>query len=97
MKLPPKAGSASLSSDGTHFTRKRHHTPATVPRTRLPPGTPMAERLAMESLKQKLSFEEKPEVSLVCGTYCKSPALSSNTFCHDLLNCNYFLIATITW
>ncbi|CAH3046463.1 unnamed protein product [Pocillopora meandrina] len=64
VKLPPKAGSASPSSDGTHFTRKRHHTPATVPRTRLPPGTPMAERLAMESLKQKLSFEEKPEVSL---------------------------------
>ncbi|XP_022808607.1 pericentriolar material 1 protein-like isoform X2 [Stylophora pistillata] len=61
VKLPSKARPASPSSDGAHFTRKRHHTPATVPRTRLPPGTPLAERLAMESLKQKLSFEEKPE------------------------------------
>ncbi|PFX34791.1 hypothetical protein AWC38_SpisGene376 [Stylophora pistillata] len=68
VKLPSKARPASPSSDGAHFTRKRHHTPATVPRTRLPPGTPLAERLAMESLKQKLSFEEKPE------TECLSPS-----------------------
>ena len=48
----------SPPSDAVGFSRKRHHTPHTVPRTRLPAGTPMAERLAMESLRQQLSFEE---------------------------------------
>ena len=50
--------------DSVGFTRKRHHTPHTVPRTRLPSGTPMAERLAMESLRQQLSFEEEAEVCI---------------------------------
>lgn len=54
----------SLPSDAVGFTRKRHQTPHTVPRTRLPAGTPMAERLAMESLRQQLSFEEEAEVCL---------------------------------
>ncbi|XP_078372053.1 pericentriolar material 1 protein-like isoform X2 [Oculina patagonica] len=59
VKLPPKSSMDSPPSDATQFTRKRHHTPHTVPRTRLPPGTPLAERLAMESLKQQLSFEDQ--------------------------------------
>ena len=55
----------SPPSDPVGFTRKRHHTPHTVPRTRLPPGTPMPERLAMESLRQQLSFEEEAEVCIL--------------------------------
>lgn len=54
----------SPPSDAVGFTRKRHHTPHTVPRTRFPSGTPMAERLAMESLRQQLSFEEEAEVCI---------------------------------
>ena len=54
----------SPPSDAVGFTPKRHHTPHTVPRTRFPSGTPMAERLAMESLRQQLSFEEEAEVCI---------------------------------
>lgn len=54
----------SPPSDATNFTRKRHHTPHTVPRTRLPPGTPLTERLAMESLRQQLAFDDEAEVSI---------------------------------
>ena len=61
----------SPPSDAVGFSRKRHHTPHTVPRTRLPAGTPMAERIAMESLRQQLSFEESEvciKVFLIAAT-----------------------------
>ncbi|XP_020606434.1 pericentriolar material 1 protein-like [Orbicella faveolata] len=61
VKLPAKSSMDSPPSDAVGFTRKRQQTPQTVPRTRLPAGTPMAERLAMESLRQQLSFEEEAE------------------------------------
>ena len=63
VKLPPKTSSGSPSTDAS-FTRKRHHTPATIPRTRLPPGTPAAERAAMERLRQQLSYDDS-EVRIV--------------------------------
>lgn len=63
VKLPPKQSLSSPTSGGAApFTRKRHHTPATIPRRRLPPGTPIAERMAMESLRQQLSYDDS-EVS----------------------------------
>ncbi|XP_077983903.1 pericentriolar material 1 protein-like isoform X6 [Glandiceps talaboti] len=41
----------------------RHHTPATYPRTQFTTGTTPAERSAMESLKQRLTFSETDDVS----------------------------------
>ncbi|KAM7440008.1 hypothetical protein ABFA07_010757 [Porites harrisoni] len=63
VKLPPKQSLSSPTSGGAApFTRKRHHTPATIPRRRLPPGTPIAERMAMESLRQQLSYDDSEPV-----------------------------------
>ena len=56
VKLPSKA--ISDSPPAVPFAKKRHHTPATIPRTRLPPGTPASERLAMSSLRQQLFYED---------------------------------------
>ncbi|XP_068701936.1 pericentriolar material 1 protein-like isoform X2 [Montipora foliosa] len=63
VKLPSKTSPGSPTSDtNAPFTRKRHHTPATIPRTRLPPGTPSTEIAAMESLRQRLSFDDNKPV-----------------------------------
>lgn len=70
MKLPTKTSPGSPSTDtstAAHFARKRHHTPATIPRTRLPPGTPSTEIAAMESLRQHLSFDDKEVCIVHCG------------------------------
>lgn len=66
VKLPANGNPGSPTTDaGASFTRKRHHTPATIPRTRLPPGTPATERAAMESLRQRLSFDDS-QVGKLC-------------------------------
>lgn len=52
------------SPQPAEFKRKKHHTPATIPRTKLPAGTPIAERLALERLRQHLAFGED-EVSVI--------------------------------
>ncbi|XP_032242223.2 pericentriolar material 1 protein isoform X2 [Nematostella vectensis] len=41
------------------FTSKKRHTPATVARTKFPPGTPASERQAIERLRQQLRFDEE--------------------------------------
>ncbi|KAK3744882.1 hypothetical protein QZH41_013767, partial [Actinostola sp. cb2023] len=47
------------SSQPTEFRRKKRHTPATMPRIKLPSGTPIAERVALERLKQHLTFGDE--------------------------------------
>lgn len=85
----------SPPSDAVGFTRKHHHTPHTVPRTRLPAGTPVAERLAMESLRQQLSFEEEAEVCIkvFLSVATKLKWLTTAVICSKV-NIGYCLIYT---
>lgn len=47
----------------TKFTRKKHHTPATLPRTRFSSGASgAAQHRAMDKLKQQLTFSADDEV-----------------------------------
>ena len=52
-------------SQPSEFRRKKHHTPATIPRTRLPPGTPKAEREALERLRSQLNFAEEEVIYVI--------------------------------
>ena len=72
VKLPSKTSPGSPTSDtNAPFTRKRHHTPATIPRTRLPPGTPSTEIAAMESLRQRLSFDDNKVSCVFYSRECR--------------------------
>lgn len=80
VKLPANGNLGSPTTDaGTSFTRKRHHTPATIPRTRLPPGTPATERAAMESLRQRLSFDDSQPVRQSSKTKSSRPQIPSSS------------------
>lgn len=53
-----EGASSPDSSQPSEFRRKKHHTPATIPRTKLPPGTPKVERESLERLRMQLTFAE---------------------------------------
>lgn len=61
-----KDGSSNAASSPPEFVRRRRHTPATIPRTKLGPGTPIAERVAMAKVCQHLKFDDDgEEVSVI--------------------------------
>ncbi|XP_074651990.1 pericentriolar material 1 protein-like isoform X3 [Tubulanus polymorphus] len=57
----------SLITQDSPPSHIRHHTPSTFPRTRITVDTPVAERMALENLKQQLNFSDGDELSVDSG------------------------------
>ncbi|XP_059147361.1 pericentriolar material 1 protein-like isoform X2 [Physella acuta] len=54
---PEREREQSLSMDSPPHDQK-HHTPATYPRTKITPSTPTSQRVALENLKQHMTFSD---------------------------------------
>ena len=57
--IPLDGASSASSSPGMS---QRKHTPATIPRTKFTSATPLEQRIAINSLRQKLDYEEAEKV-----------------------------------
>ena len=68
-----EATSSAASSPGVS---QRKHTPATIPRTKFTSATPLEQRIAINSLRQKLDYEEKEKVSIFKDIYICMPHFS---------------------
>ncbi|XP_071127222.1 pericentriolar material 1 protein-like isoform X5 [Mytilus edulis] len=61
---PEREREQSLSQDSPPPSEQQHRTPSTYPRTRITPSTPTSQRVALETLKQQLTFSDNEEASL---------------------------------
>ncbi|XP_013397504.1 pericentriolar material 1 protein isoform X3 [Lingula anatina] len=53
----------SLSLESTPVHEQKHRTPFTFPRTRITASTPASQRVALENLKQQLTYSDAEEIS----------------------------------
>lgn len=54
----------SLTQESPPPSEKRHGTPRTFPRTKVTPSTPTSQRLALENLRQHMTFSDQEDVRL---------------------------------
>ena len=60
---PEREREQSLSQDSPPPFEHHQRTPSTFPRTRITPSTPTSQRIALENLRQHLTFSDLDDVS----------------------------------
>lgn len=80
---PEREREQSLCLDSPPPSEQIRHTPSTYPRTRITPSTPTSQRVALENLRQQLTFSDIDDVSICITEFrgnCSLPISLSYEF-----------------
>lgn len=77
---PEREREQSLCLDSPPPSEQVHRTPSTYPRTRITPSTPTSQRVALENLRQQLTFSDNDDVSITKEETCMQLLFACDLF-----------------